>query len=387
MQRRDSDWPLVLGVLASAVLHGGMAWTSIQASAQGWLDAPLPPPASQTAARLAFEPIPAPAEDPEPPPPEPKPPEEEAVRLGIADSDADTETWVGVRPEEAGAAVGPRSQVDQAAFALPAGVPDLPLISTPQTELPPSLTDATPAPMSESALEARPPDAPIGAPALPEPQVAESSPRDEQNADALEALEIPQRDEAMDESEAEPFTPMVVDPIAAPGAPKPAQTEDPLAFEVSRPEDSPQGLPPPPAQPAAPPPTVSGGVVDELFPGEISDRESEAAAIREAIDVVPGRPAAGKGLEVKTVRPRWSHFTLLTANPRDAVVRVSFNRHGKVEEVEFLRSTGRDDVDRPLKDAIYNWTATGKDLEALAPPTQGQPVETVKLVFRLILRS
>lgn len=392
MRRRESDWPLVTGVAASALLHAGVVWSSISAAERGWLSKPLPA-LQQTAARLTYEPeppAPAPPERETPPPmPLPQPEPEDAIRLGIDDSDVDTETWIGVRPEEAGEAQGRLSQIEQAAYARPAGNPDLPLIAAPTPELPPTPFEE-PAPSSPVTDAQQPTDAPAGLPAAQPTSEPTSAPEPFEEPPPEERAPRPESDERAPAPEATPedFTPLVIVPVPEPAALVP---ESPPAEEapqsVSRPDEAPVGLPPPPSAPATPPAAAPGGVVDEQFPGEISDRESEATAIREALVVEPGKPVAGKGLQVKTIRPRWSHFTLLTATPRDAVVRVSFNRFGKVEDVEFLQDTGRPDVDRPLLDAVYNWTASGKELEKLAPPIEGKPVETVKLVFRLILRG
>lgn len=127
------------------------------------------------------------------------------------------------------------------------------------------------------------------------------------------------------------------------------------------------------------------GVVPDSTSGETSDRESIAAAIREAIKVEPGQPVAGKGLTVKTVRPRWSHFTLITAAPQNAVVRVEFGKDGRVTSVETLRSSGRNDVDRPMLDAVYMWTASGKQLRDLPDIGKDGKPSTVRMTFEMIL--
>ena len=401
MRRRDSDWPLVIGIVASALLHAGVVWSSLQAAEKGWLAQSRQQESEQTAARLRYEPDPPPAPPPEPPPapesrkPEPPPPQEQTLRLGVDDSDADTETWIGVRPEDAGDAEGRESTVEQAAYARPAGEPDLPLISAPTPNLPPT-PPADAAPPSPPADTDTPSDAPIGLPPVPnstpieQPETDEPPPETDPEQPTPAELKPPAEEDRTEQPEPnqEDFTPLVLVPVperseAAEAAPEPV----PETPEISRPEDAPVGLPAPPKPPAVPPAATPGGVIDEQFPGDISDRESDATAIKNAIVVEPGKPVAGKGLQVKTIRPRWAHFTLITASPRNCVVRVAFNRFGKVEEATFLESSGRPDVDRPILDAVYNWTAAGKDLEKLAPPEPGKPAETIKMEFRLILRS
>lgn len=401
MRRRDSDWPLVIGIVASALLHAGVMWSSLQAAEKGWLAQSRRQESEQTAARLRYEPDQPPVPPPEPLPlpetrkPEPPPPQEDTLRLGIDDSEADTETWIGVRPEDAGDAQGRASTVDQAAYARPAGEPDLPLIPAPTPDLPPTPPADAPPPSPATQVDA-PADSPTGLPPVPAPTTIEQPETDERPSDLDLNLPTPaERKPAAEEDRKEQpepnpedFTPLVLVPVpekaeAAEAAPEPV-IETP---QVSRPEDAPVGLPAPPKPPAVPPAATPGGDVDDQFPGDISDRESDATAIKNAIVVEPGKPVAGKGLQVKTIRPRWAHFTLITASPRNCVVRVAFNRFGKVEEASFLESTGRADVDRPILDAVYNWTAVGKDLEKLAPPEPGKAVETIKMEFRLILRA
>jgi hypothetical protein len=121
--------------------------------------------------------------------------------------------------------------------------------------------------------------------------------------------------------------------------------------------------------------------------GELSDRESVATAIREATDLTEwGKPLARKGLEIKTVHPRWSVTTRLTRLPRNPVIMVSFGPDGRVVHAEFVRhqgrlySSGSRDVDEPLLDSVYKWRATGKPLEALGPK------DRITFAIRVVLR-
>ncbi len=122
-------------------------------------------------------------------------------------------------------------------------------------------------------------------------------------------------------------------------------------------------------------------------PGEPSDRESVATALREAIDLSEwGRPLAREGLEVKTVRPRWSVTTRLARSPRNPVLIIRFGADGAVRSAEFLRdkrmifSTGFSDVDGPLLDAVYRWRAQGRAIEALGEG--GEHQISVRVVLR-----
>ncbi len=118
-----------------------------------------------------------------------------------------------------------------------------------------------------------------------------------------------------------------------------------------------------------------------------SDRESVATALKEAVDLDDwSKPLARKGLEIKTVRPRWRTTTLLTRLPRNPVVMISFGKDGRVVKAEFIRHEGRTlhtgsrEVDEPLLDAVYKWRATGKELEQL------KDGDTVSFAIRIVLR-
>ncbi|MGP1309686.1 MAG: energy transducer TonB [Phycisphaerales bacterium] len=125
----------------------------------------------------------------------------------------------------------------------------------------------------------------------------------------------------------------------------------------------------------------SGAGGDEQVIGFLSDRDSDAAAIAQAVSINPGKPLAAKGLRIQTVRPKWSTYALATANPNDVVVRIWFDARGRVTEAKIIQSSGRSDVDRPIIDAVYNWRATGEQLRAIAQ----RPDQRAQLVFRIDL--
>jgi hypothetical protein len=141
---------------------------------------------------------------------------------------------------------------------------------------------------------------------------------------------------------------------------------------------------PSPARPAATEAAQEPGGT----PGLPSDKESVAAALRDATAVVPGRVVAARGLEITTRRPRFSAATRMTAMPRNPVVRITFGRDGHVRRAEFVRhenvllSTGHPDVDEPLINAIYRWTARG---EALARISERDPEDGISIIMRIIL--
>lgn len=174
--------------------------------------------------------------------------------------------------------------------------------------------------------------------------------------------------------------------LNAPPDPAPNTPSDPSVDAPESPEQV-APMPPTPAGRQASPgqEAIPAGVVPDSTSGEVSDRESIATAIKNAVKVEPGQPVAGKGLTVKTLRPRWSHFTLITAAPDNAVVRVDFGKDGKVANVELLRSSGRTDVDRPMLDAVYMWTASGKQLRDLPDLDANGKPSVVRMTFEMIL--
>ncbi|MDX2146913.1 MAG: hypothetical protein SFZ23_05275 [Planctomycetota bacterium] len=124
-------------------------------------------------------------------------------------------------------------------------------------------------------------------------------------------------------------------------------------------------------------------------PGEQSDADSDATALQETVEVRPGRVAAAKGLKITTVRPRWSITTMATARPKNPEVVITFGRTGRVLKAEFFegKTTGEPDVDGPLLNAIYQWTATGEALRKLPLDQDSAPKRGVKLKMRILLGS
>jgi len=107
---------------------------------------------------------------------------------------------------------------------------------------------------------------------------------------------------------------------------------------------------------------------------------SDAAAMESAIEIKPGKVLAGKGLQIRTVRPEWAVATRLSASPRNPVVKITFGRSGRVIRASFVegQSTGEREVDGPLLAALYRWTAKGEQLSALPQP----PAAVARIVER-----
>lgn len=135
------------------------------------------------------------------------------------------------------------------------------------------------------------------------------------------------------------------------------------------------------ASQAAPEPVASGGragapVPPGARPAEVNEADSSPTSKIPAIDVKLGKPAAGQGLEVITVRPQFSVTTTLTTDPQRSSIDVVFGRDGTVLRAEFVqgKTTGYKEVDEPLLNAVYRWRAKGKALLDLPPgrdPSKG----------------
>ena len=131
-------------------------------------------------------------------------------------------------------------------------------------------------------------------------------------------------------------------------------------------------------KPAAPPPP--GDPRDAIA----SEKESDATSRTKIAEWEPGKPPAVEGLDITTVRPRWTVTTRMMSVPRNPVVRIEFRKNGTVARAAFLdrQNTGYSDVDGPLLDAIYAWTAKGRALDALAAD---DPKAVVTVTMRIIL--
>lgn len=120
-----------------------------------------------------------------------------------------------------------------------------------------------------------------------------------------------------------------------------------------------------------------------VTPAIESPKEADASAKDEPLEYRNGRVAAGEGLDITTVRPRWALSTRITASPGNPVVIVEFARDGRVRSAVFEGlGSGFESVDGPLLDAIYAWRARGDRLEAL-PQDDPDAVLTVRIRVHL----
>lgn len=143
----------------------------------------------------------------------------------------------------------------------------------------------------------------------------------------------------------------------------------------------------PPAD-TAPPATGSpvegrGDGGQNKLPGRESEQESEAFTSKPiTIAMRDATVQAGKGLKIITRRAVFTNTTLVTQAPRDTLIRIRFQRDGTVKRADFVEggSTGNPNIDEPIRNAVYRWRASGKDLDKL------QPGDTLSVVIRITFR-
>lgn len=131
-------------------------------------------------------------------------------------------------------------------------------------------------------------------------------------------------------------------------------------------------------------PTVSSapGATGE-HAGEQSPKEADASSTTATVEIRPGRPAAAQGLDITTKRPNFTRLTRVTAYPQNPLLKVTFNRNGIVSKVVLAESSGIPDVDGPVMNAVYQWTAKGK---ILAEISAADPNGGITVSVRILLR-
>jgi TonB family protein len=191
----------------------------------------------------------------------------------------------------------------------------------------------------------------------------------------------------------------VTSPEDKPEEPKPDQPEGGVKEPAPKLEEAEKAVPTPPpvkpavpavtesakpvpASPATPQPGAAPVPVPSGSPGEQADKEADATSIKTAVEYRNGRVQAGEGIDIVTVKPEFSNFTVLTSMPRTPVVEITFTTRGKVKNVRMLQSSGYKDVDEPIVTAVWAWKAKGKKLEALA---KQNPNSLLKISIRMLL--
>lgn len=359
--------PIALGagLAVSVLLHLGAAW---------WLGV-IPSNAGPTG-RFA------------PPPADSVEPEEPAPTLGLDLPENASIAWLGVLSDPA-EGVAPESETDQAALTPTPG------------QAPSRAEPAAPAEPPEPAEQADPTEpAETTDPAAPAETAPPLEPVPATEGTVPEPLDLP--DLTTDESP-EPVLPVPVEaPATEPGPARP----DPAAMEPAPADPGPMGPPRPPEEllearrraeraesPAEPAAQSDSRPAAEGTPGETDPRAADAAMRRRAreLDVSRlGRPLQASGdLRLNTVRPDWSLRVRNAYSPRrNPFVEIRFGADGRVRLARFVgmpdgtRGSGYEEVDQPLLNAVYAWTAEGAAIEKLAG--EG-PDATLDLVMRFLL--
>lgn len=292
------------------------------------------------------------------------------IRPGISESTAVSINWLGFAdPTEHQATP---AETEQAALSpMDVGVPEVaePVATVTETDTPTELPEPDPEPAVEIA-------------AIPEPAPAEESPAEETPAEAVEesaeVVKVPIETPAPTPTALpEPEASLPVIALRTEG---PARRAPSLMQVVKRATARAQAIAARAAARAAaavPPAGEPREAID-------SEKESDATSLERTAEWHPGRPPAVEGLEITTVRPRWTVTTRLAAVPRNPVVVMEFRKNGTIARARFLpgQDTGYRDVDGPLLDALYRWTARGKALDELAAD---DPEAVVSLTMRIVL--
>jgi TonB family protein len=240
---------------------------------------------------------------------------------------------------------------------------------------------AAPPPPEASVVTRLPMDEPSAAPVKEAPEAPAQEPQEpkkEVDPRVMHGPERPDRAEAATDAKAEPSEEPPAPETAGPPAPATPVTDAP----------APSNPPAAPAKEAAPssteqtPSAARPEARPAGLPGNVSDKEADATSIKQAVEYRNGRVRAGDGIDIKTVRPEFSNFTVLTALPKVPVVEITFNTQGKVKNVRMVQSSGYKDVDEPILNAVWAWTAKGKKLEAIG---RDNPRAQLKISVRMLL--
>ncbi len=266
------------------------------------------------------------------------------VRFGLDVPPRATIDWLGIQDPTPEHVAPIESESQQAALAIDAaGGP----ASSPADQTPPP----EPATNPPAAAEATPPASPVEPPTEADPLVPDAPP----SSDSSET-------EAIDAAEAipDPALEAIQQSAPAPTNPAPNATAGSGASEGTGPGDA---------------------------PGRPAPRESDAVAKIATVDLQKWTsPAVGQGIEIRPVRPRWPTHFMLGRLPRPALVEITFHRPkdrpggvdgpAVVKLAEFarlerpdgtfeIRSSGDAAVDSIVLNTIYQWTATGAQIDEL----------------------
>jgi len=314
------------------------------------------------------------------------PPPNEELKLGMEDSKHATINWLGVI-EDPQLGQAPIAEVEQAEF-------------TPRVGNAPSTSSSEPSP---EIIAQEPKTEPVDREPIEEPMTEPvEAPVDAvaQKPDSVpEQVEL-EPEHVLDETKPQILIEPEPEPEPAPEPEPPSESQAPVGpslvsvepTEASEPIDSEpveEVMPVEAQQPAdpSPSPTAQGRI------GVLSDRESAATIIKRAKKVDAkqlNKPIVDKGLEITTVEPKFPASVRFTQLPRNPVLMIRFDATGRVSKVYFLRDgkrvfdTGALVVDEPLLNAVYQWRAKGKEIDALE---MGNPESFIEISMRIIFHK
>jgi hypothetical protein len=343
----------------------------------------------------------------EPPPAPPPTPKGEAAPTRPPEPDGAPSAADQARPKPAPTPLSPAQAVPPAPDALPS--PER--VPPPAPPPPPAASAPVPPPAVVPIDQQRP----LGeGEAKPDPTPGEAKQRREGEPSPPRREELPEaqrpepkREEAPIDASAQPR------PELRPGPERPGPAQSPTPDTTQPPEQPPEVVGPPDALFQSPPPTPEPapalglpGVTSPAAPSPgapvavparpsgrgkallddaawIADRESDASSVKRFATYRNGRVNAGEGLDIRTVRPDFPLLVRALALPQNPVVEVWFAKTGEVRELIFVRSSGYEsDVDERIRNAVFNWRASGRALDDL-PDVPGA---SVKLRITFLLR-
>lgn len=155
-------------------------------------------------------------------------------------------------------------------------------------------------------------------------------------------------------------TPDLIDALIDPAA----KFDDPQAMATAQavPTMPSPPTPPVPPAPAAPPAPPAAAQQAKPTAAPRTDAESPPASRLTDLSVKPGEVITQQGIRIRTVVPRFDTVATMTTAPRDPVVTIVFDHTGKVIKATMSRSSGYANIDSPILNAIYKWTAEADPL-------------------------
>ena len=126
--------------------------------------------------------------------------------------------------------------------------------------------------------------------------------------------------------------------------------------------------PPQPQSDPAQEPTEATDSEQEGSPGQQDTRSADATSLQmEMRRTQLGEVLASEGLKINTTRIRLTDLQRAMGRPPSPLVEIFFDHEGKVSKARIPdgRGTGRSDMDNALINAIYEWTAQGKRIDAM----------------------